>query len=143
VDLSGPSGAPIAYGQAIGRIHDPGTFFTLVPCRVFDTRTTADGPALVAGQSRVFPLAGKCAIPASARAVSLNLTVTQASAVGNLRVYPADRPMPPTSTLNYVAGQTRANNAVVGLSASGAVAVRCSQSAGTVHAILDVTGYFE
>jgi hypothetical protein len=51
--------------------------------------------------------------------------------------------MPPTSTLNYAAGQTRANNAVVGLSASGALAVRCSQAAGTVHAILDVTGYFE
>ena len=51
--------------------------------------------------------------------------------------------MPSTSTLNYVAGQTRANNAIVGLSPSGALAVRCSQASGTAHVVLDVTGYFE
>jgi hypothetical protein len=146
VDLSGPTGAPIAYGQAMGRIHDPGSFFTLAPCRVFDTRRPPGpygGPALVAGQSRVFALAGECGIPASARAVSLNLTVTQPTAAGNLRLYPADQAVPPTSSLNYRAEQTRANNAFVGLSSSGALAVRCSQAAGTAHAILDVTGYFE
>jgi len=40
-----------------------------------------------------------------------------------VRLYPADQAAPPTSTLNYVAGQTRANNAIVGLSASGTLAV--------------------
>jgi hypothetical protein len=71
VDLSGPTGAAIAYGQATGRIHDPGNLFTLAPCRVLDTRDAAGqygGPALVAGQSRAFTLAGRCGIPASARA---------------------------------------------------------------------------
>jgi hypothetical protein len=146
VDLSGASGAAIAYGQASGRIHDPGNFFTLAPCRVLDTRNSPGpygGPALQAGQSRTFVLAGQCGLPASARAVAFNLTATGATAAGNLRLYPADQALPPTSTLNYSAGQTRANNAVVGLSASGAVAVRCSQASGTVHFILDVTGYFE
>jgi Calx-beta domain len=146
VNLSGPSGAPIAYGQAVGRIHDPGNLFTLAPCRVADTRDPAGpygGPALAAGQSRSFALAGRCGVPASARSVAVNLTVTGPTTRGNLRLYPADQALPSTSTLNYTPGLTRANNAVVALSPSGALAVRCSQASGSVHVILDVTGYFE
>jgi hypothetical protein len=146
LDLSGPSGASIAHGQATGRIHDPGNLFTLAPCRVLDTRDPAGpygGPALAAGESRPFVLAGRCGIPASARAVTVNLTVTGPTSRGNLRLYPADQAVPSTSTLNYVAGLTRANNAIVGLSASGALAVRCTQASGTAHVVLDVTGYFE
>ena len=146
VDLSGASGAAIAYGQATGRIHDPGNLFTVAPCRVLDTRKAAGpygGPALGAGQSRAFTLAGRCGIPASARAVTANLTVTQPSAQGNLRLYPSDQTVPSTSTLNYGAGQTRANNAVVPLSPAGALSVRCTQASGAAHVVLDVTGYFE
>jgi len=145
VDLSGASGAVIAHGQATGRIHDPspGSLFTVAPCRVLDTRNAADGPALGAGQSRTITLAGHCDIPASARSAALNLTVTAPTTQGNLRLYPADQATPGASTLNYVAGQTRANNAIVGLSASGALAVRCTQASGTAHVVLDVTGYFE
>ena len=145
VDLSGATGAAIAYGQATGRIHDPGNLFTLTPCRVLDTRLPGSygGPALDAGESRVFTLAGPCEVPASARAVAVNLTVTQPTVQGNLRLYPADQGLPSTSTLNYTAGQTRANNAIVGLSPSGELAVHCSQASGTAHVILDVAGYFE
>jgi hypothetical protein len=48
---------------------------------------------------------------------------------------------PQASSINYVAGQTRANNAIVGVSTEGALAAFCS--AGTIHFILDVNGYFE
>jgi len=75
--------------------------------------------------------------------VAVNLTVTQPSAQGNLRLYPAGQTVPSTSSLNYMPGQTRANNAIVGLSPSGALTVRCSQASGTAHVVLDVTGYFE
>jgi hypothetical protein len=146
VDLSGATGAAIAYGQALGRIHDTGNLFTVAPCRVLDTRGPTGeygGPSLAAGTSRVFVLADRCGIPASATAVAVNLTVTQPSAQGNLRLYPADQAAPSTSTLNYRPGWTRANNAVVGLSSSGALAIRCTQASGTAHVILDVTGYFE
>jgi Calx-beta domain/FG-GAP-like repeat/FG-GAP repeat len=146
VDLSGPSGAAIAHGQAVGRIHDQGKLFPVAPCRVLDTRDAAGAygrPPLAAGQSRSFTVAGRCGIPASATAVAVNLAVTQPSARGNLRLYPADGAVPPTATLNYAAGQTRANNAIIGLSPSGALAVRCTQASGTAHIVLDVTGYFE
>jgi hypothetical protein len=81
-------------------------------------------------------------VPASAKAVSLNLTVTGSTAQGNVRICPSGAPIPLVSALNYVAGQTRANNAVAALGVGGQIAVLCSPS-GTTHLIVDVNGYFQ
>jgi hypothetical protein len=146
VNLGSASGAPIAFAQGTGRIFDPGNFFTLVPCRLLDTRSPAGqfgGPALGAGQIRTFGLYGRCGIPASARGVSVNVTVTQPTLAGNLGLYEGGTPSPLASALNYSAGQTRANNAVVGLSTAGELAIRCAQASGSAHVIVDVNGYFE
>jgi hypothetical protein len=88
---------------------------------------------------------GACAVPATAKAVSVNVTVTGPSGPGNLRLYPTGSPLPLASNINWSAGQTRANNAVVRLGSSGSLAVRCDMpAAGAVtHFILDVTGYFQ
>jgi hypothetical protein len=93
---------------------------------------------------RTFALGGACGVPPNARALSVNLTVTQPAAAGHLILYPADQAAPATSAINFTPGQTRANNAVVRLSADGnaALAVLVG-SAGPVHFILDVNGYFE
>jgi hypothetical protein len=48
-----------------------------------------------------------------------------------------------SSTINYRAGQTRANNAIVPLGLFGDINVVSGQPSGTVHFILDVNGYFE
>lgn len=120
-------------------------FFTLTPCRVFDTRGPAGpygGPALPAASSRSFVLRGRCGIPAGAVAVAGNVTVAQPAAVGNLRVYPGGTAAPLASALNYRAGQTRANNLVARVGLGGDVTVHCDQAAGAVQVILDVTGYF-
>lgn len=45
--------------------------------------------------------------------------------------------------MNYKAGQTRANNAIVTLGGSGDVLVFVGQGGGTVQLILDVDGYFQ
>jgi len=124
----------------------PAQFHTLTPCRVLDTRNAPGpwgGPALSAGGTRAFALAGQCGISAAARAVSANLTVTGPSAAGDLRFYPSSGMVPPSSTINFSAGQTRANNAVLTLSPAGALSVRCDMPSGGVHLILDVNGYFE
>jgi hypothetical protein len=121
-------------------------FYPLAPCRVADTRSPAGsfgGPALVAGAVRVFPLFEHCGIPSTAKAVSLNLTVTGPSTAGDIRLYPGGMAPPTVSSINYVAGQTRANNAVAGLNAAGELAVFCSQASGTAHFVLDVGGYFQ
>jgi hypothetical protein len=146
VNLTNASGAPIARSQATGSVFDPGAFFTLVPCRVLDTRNPNGpygGPVLAANSTRNVALAGQCGLPAAARAVSLNVTVTGATAAGNLRLFPAGTALPLAATLNYAPGLTRANNTVVGLSAAG-LAIRAVQAAGTsAHVIIDVNGYFE
>jgi hypothetical protein len=130
----------------VARLDGPAAFFTLPPCRVVDTRDAPGphgGPALVAGGDRVFTVAGRCGVPASARAIAMNATVAGPGAAGNLRFYPGGASLPLASAINYAAGQTRGNNAIVPLSPAGSLAVRCTQASGTTHFILDVTGYFE
>ena len=123
----------------------PTTLHTVTPCRLVDTRGAIDpwgGPALEPG-GRGFPLVGRCGIPTTARALSVNLTVTGATAPGHLRIHPPGTVFSLISTINYSAGQTRANNAIIALGAAGDIDVRCHQQSGTVHFILDVAGWFE
>jgi uncharacterized repeat protein (TIGR01451 family) len=122
-------------------------YFTVTPCRVVDTRSNTapiGGPVLQGQETRTFALAGHCGIPATAKAVQVNIAVTQPTAAGNLRLFPAGQPVPTISSINYSAGQTRANNAVVSLSALGEIDAFVAQAAGTtVHLVVDVNGYFE
>jgi hypothetical protein len=121
-------------------------FFSLSPCRVADTRNAPGalgGPALAAGSDRTFTVRGVCGIPATAGAISVNVTVTQATAPGDLRLRPGGTPLPLVSTINYGAGQTRANDATVLLGPGGTVTVRSAQATGTVHFLLDVNGYYQ
>jgi hypothetical protein len=82
-------------------------------------------------------------LPATARSVSLNVTVAGSSVGGYLTLFPAAEPLPATSTINYRTGQTRANNAVIPLGPGGLVSIFCGQGSGSTHVILDVNGYFE
>jgi uncharacterized protein (TIGR03437 family) len=120
-------------------------FYTVTPCRLIDTRRPngdLGGPALLAGQDRAFTLVGPCDIPSGARGLSVNVTVASPTAGGHLRLYPAGSPLPTVSSINYSTGQTRANNAIAVLGADGGLTVRCAQTDGTVHFVLDVNGYF-
>jgi hypothetical protein len=120
-------------------------YYTLTPCRVADTRNAAGpygGPALSAGETRDFAMAGPCGIPAEADAVAVNVIVTQPTAPGFLTLYPLGVAPPLASTINYGPGQTRANNAIVQLGSSNSIAVTCGQSSGATHVIIDVVGFF-
>jgi hypothetical protein len=124
----------------------PPRFYSLTPCRLVDTRDPASsrgGPALSAGTIRVFGLGGTCGLPATARAAAFNLAVTSASSDGFLTVFPTGASLPLAATINFRAGQTRANNAVLALGTAGNLSVFCGIPSGSVHFVLDVTGYFE
>jgi hypothetical protein len=143
VNLSGLSGNLIGHGTGIARIRDPG-FYTIDPCRAVDTRTSDTGPALFSNGTRTFLLRGPCVLPFPApRAASVNITVTSATSAGNLRLFAGGSPVPLVSNINYSAGQTRANNAIVPLGKHGTLGVRCDQLGGSVHLLVDVNGYFE
>ena len=118
-------------------------FYTVTPCRVLDTRS---GLALSSGVPRTIPVAGLCGIPSDAVAVSLNVTAVGPSAEGFITLYPGNGQLPPTSTLNLVAGKTRANNAVLGLAtdASGTLQAQAFLSdGGHVDLLVDVNGYLK
>jgi endosialidase-like protein len=134
--VGGPAGAGAAGPES--------TFVGLTPCRLADTRGNGFGdpfgpPALVAGIPRDFPLQGQCAIPATAGAVSLNVTATNTQGPGFLMLYPQGGVQPLVSTLNYLAGETVANAAIVPLGPGGLTVV--AGVSGT-DLILDVNGYF-
>jgi hypothetical protein len=122
-------------------------FHTLSPCRLVDTRLpdgVLGGPALQPSSTRTFALAGACGVPATAKALAVNLTVVSPAAAGHLIVFPADRPTPTTSSINFAAGQSRANNALASLSGDGSGAIKVwADSTAALHFILDVTGWFE
>jgi hypothetical protein len=142
-----PQGAACDLGAVeVGAPPPPSTdFFTLNPCRVVDTRLPGPtgGAPLICGVEQVLTVTGgACGVPVSAKAVAANVTVTEPSKQGNLNAYPAFSFPPLTSVVNYSAGSTRANNAVIPLNGAGQIAVRCAPT-GTTHVVIDVGGYFQ
>ena len=138
--VAGASSFVNVYSLASGR------FTPVVPCRVFDTRLDAPPLPLLNGIARAWIVRDRCGIPATARSVTANVTITQANASGNLVFYPANQSVPGTNTVSFSAGQTRANNATLALGGDGAADLRVLPTiagGGSVHVILDVSGYFE
>jgi hypothetical protein len=123
----------------------PSFFHTLTPCRLVDTRNATGpfgGPALAFGETRSFTVsAGACGVPADATAVAINVTVTGQTAAGALTLFPGTGVAPVTTTISFAAGKTRANNALIGLT-GGVLSVTNRQASGSVHVIVDVSGYF-
>ncbi len=120
-------------------------FYSVTPCRVFDSRTT--NSPLASGAEHPIQVGGTCGVPLSARAVAMNITVVGATSDGHITVYPNSLSSPPTtSTINFHAGRVLANNAVSGLATGGqgTLEVRPTLATqGTVHVVIDVSGYFQ
>ncbi len=148
-----PTNAPEALRQVVRYYRDvlnptaapvPTSYYPVTPCRLVDTRGPAGplgAPALAAFSQRAFTLTGACGVPAGAVALSANVTVTQTGGAGSLRFYPGDSVPSSATTISFGAGATRANNAHLKLAADGSVGV-ASDAPGTVHVIVDVSGYY-
>ena len=119
-------------------------YYTVVPCRLLDTRVVGQGPALTTGNDRELVVTPNCGIPVDALAVALNVTAVSPTAGGHVTVFPGGTAAPGTSTINFPAGQTRANNLIVGLAPdfSGKLVLRAVVPGGEVHFLVDVVGYF-
>ncbi len=138
--LTNPQGALLGRGQGTATVGDPRSFFTLKPCRLSDSRQGSG--AFAAGELRIFTMTGSCGVPDTAIAISANITVAQPGGLGFIEIFPSDKIAPATSVLNFLGGQTRANNAIIVLSPTGQATVK-NVSFGTTHVIIDVNGYFE
>jgi hypothetical protein len=121
-----------------------GDFYTLTPCRLVDTRLPADSPALTSGEVRDLTVVGRCGVPATARALSLNVVAVLPTGQSHLRFGPGGEALPEVRTVNVPQGQSRANNAILKISADGVLSVGSFVAGGgTVDLVLDVNGWFE
>jgi hypothetical protein len=121
------------------------TYTPLTPARLVDTRIGNGVSGRLASRvPRTFDVAGRGGVPADATAVTGNLTVTKPTSAGYLALGPDPDASPGTSTLNFPAGETRANNVTVRLSAGGQLsAVFVGTTGARTHFVFDVTGYFQ
>ncbi|MET0641045.1 MAG: hypothetical protein ABWZ36_00970 [Jiangellaceae bacterium] len=123
---------------------DPGTFASLEPARILDTRVGNGAPqAKVGGFATVgLQVTGRGGVPdAGVAAVVVNVTVTGPSTVGFITVYPTGTTQPTASNLNFTADQTIPNLVTVKVGTDGKINLT-NNSAGSVHLIADVAGYY-
>lgn len=117
-------------------------FRSVGPVRVLDSR---DGMGTPDGKAGQLPDGGTWTqdittqnVPDGAKAVLLNVTVTNPAASGYLTVFPAGGTKPVASNLNYVRGQTVANAVMVPAGAGGAISYF---STTRTDVVVDVVGY--
>jgi hypothetical protein len=139
-------------------VSGPLAFHTISPQRYLDTRFDGGGafpPQGNIGEFFVFDFgdpdyfAGGVSneVPPEAKAIACNLTVTSGTSGGNLRAFPADSDViPRVSNVNWTTGQTVANYAIVAAATEGgflaAVGLHNASTRGSVHVIVDISGYF-
>ena len=119
-------------------------FYSLSPCRVYDSRSGAGTP-LASGVATVISMA-PCGIPSDAHAVAGNLTIVGPTGTGSVVLYPGNYPVPVTNTITFNPGMVRANGVVMPLASDGSATLSVYPTVannGTVHVVLDVSGYFK
>ena len=121
------------------------TYNVLTPTRVLDSRLAKGlGGALTANVNYSFQVAGAFGVPADAKAVTGNLTVTGQTRAGYVSLSSAPPPATPaTSTLNFPLNDNRANGITVKLATNGRLhVVYKAVSPASTHLVFDVTGYY-
>ncbi len=130
------------------------TYVSVAPNRLVDSRAgsgqTGLSASLTSGAAVSFQVTGRVPsdssknVPASATAVTGNLTVVNQHSLGYLSLTPAVPNWPPsTSTLNFPTGDNRANGVTVPLGSGGVLwVVFVGSSRTTTDVVFDVTGYF-
>ncbi|WP_431679727.1 PKD domain-containing protein [Kitasatospora sp. KL5] len=107
---------------------------------------TATGPArlsdapMAAGATSTLKVVGKAGVPADATAVVVNLTADKPTANGYLTAYPHGINRPTVSSLNFRAGQTIANQAIVPVGVDGSIDLY--NFTGNTRVVVDVFGYY-
>jgi hypothetical protein len=129
--------------------HAQQAFYSVTPCRAVDTRNPVYGGIVYASTQRNFTIKGVCGVPPAAKSVTLTLTVVGPTVDGFVTLWTNGGTYPLVSNINFLAGPpsfSLANAAVIGLAVTTpdlATAYGSSTGGGTLHLILDVTGYFK
>ena len=140
-NLPPPPPAPVDYPDS--------TFVGITPTRILDTRIGLGlGSPFTSGVYRTFGVVGDLGpgrglvVPTNAVAVTANLTVTGATSLGYVYLGPDSPKVPSSSSINFPAGDNRANGVTVPLNAGALFAVFIGSPGATTHLVLDITGYY-
>lgn len=122
-------------------------YYAVTPCRAVDTRQGFGG-IVPASTERDFTMKGVCGVPATAKAVSLNVTIVTPTQDGFFALWPKGGTYPSVSTINFLAGEPAlANGAIVPIATGAGTDLATGYGTGTgsgqTHVVLDVTGYFQ
>jgi len=145
--------------SAVSLAAGPYQLYTVVPCRLVDTRDPAGmhggGPSLTHGATRSFAVLGDnsrpCGLPAdgSVKAVVVNPVIVAPTAFGHFTMWAYQAAIPATSNLNFNAGESAiANGAIVPIGSlvtpyQISVYVALGDTTGHADFILDITGYYK
>jgi hypothetical protein len=121
-------------------------FTATIPFRFTDTRDKfrpelnagTIGMALAAGQTLSIQIAGQRGVPATTRAVSVNIAAANAMRSGFITAWPCGA-RPTTATVNYQVDVASSNGAQVALSSTGKL---CIYTLSAAHVIIDVNGWW-
>lgn len=137
-----------------------GAFIPITPARIYDSRHNASvdsgvGPLASGGTRRISvanaytpntnTVAINNVVPAGARAVSINLTVTGPTGAGYMFIAPGTAMTISGSSINWAsANTTLANGLTVGLDTARRLKafLQISGGVGSCHFLVDVNGYF-
>lgn len=133
--------------DVVGYLPPESSYSPVAPARFLDTRpngTTVDGVAQRAGKPTggdqiELSVSGRPGVPATAKAVVINVTAASPETQGFATVHPCVSPRPNASSLNYVGGVNGANELIASLDSRGRICLFTNQS---THLIVDVVGYF-
>jgi subtilisin family serine protease len=132
----------------------PADYVPLTPARFLDTRSMATGARTFDGNDlgcgavgqglmnvRTLVVEGRAGIPSTGvDAVAVNVTVVSPTSSNYVTVYPSGTPKPNASNINFVAGQTIPNMAIVKVGNDGKIAIY--NEGGSTQVIVDVVGWF-
>lgn len=119
-----------------------GLFRAVTPYRAHDSRLSG-GPIASKGVRTVQVVGGATGVPATGvRSVVVNLTVVSPTGAGYLTAYASGSQRPPSSNVNFSAGQTVAAMAVVPVGDDGRIDIFHGSDAGHTDVVVDITGFY-
>lgn len=116
------------------------------PKRFVDTRIgTGLSGQFVSGQPRKIKIAGISGLPSSGiDAIVGNVTVVSPSVLGHMYLGPTADGKPTSSTINFPAGDNRANNFIIKVAPDGTIGAVYvgSGNVGSTDVVVDISGYY-
>lgn len=144
------SSATNIIADVVGSLPGGSAYDALTPARLVDTRNKANtidglGPEgkLPAGSVTEIDIAGRGGVAPGAPAAVLNITAVKPSNKGYFTVFPCGVAQPGSSSLNFVASQSQANEVIATLPTSGLPAGKvCVYTSEVTDLVIDVVGAY-